>query len=51
MKTFCKTIMITGFILISINGILAQKIDNKLNQAGLMKQFVGSWKCELGKTQ
>lgn len=48
MKTSCKTILITGFILISINGILAQNIDNKLNQVDLMKQFIGSWKCELG---
>ena len=49
MKTFCKTILITGFILISTNGILAQKIVHKLNQIDLMKQFIGSWKCELGK--
>jgi hypothetical protein len=47
MKTFCKTILITGFILISINGILAQTTDNRLNQVDLMKQFIGSWKCEL----
>jgi len=49
MKTFCRTILISGLILISINGLLAQKIDNRLNQVDLMKQFIGSWKCELGK--
>ena len=38
-----------GFILISINGIFGQKTDNRLNQVELMKQFTGSWKCELGK--
>jgi hypothetical protein len=49
MKTFCKTILITGLILISINGIQAQAIENKLNQVDMMKQFIGIWKCELGK--
>ena len=49
MKIFCNTILITGFILISINGLMAQRIENKLNQVDLMKQFIGSWKCELGK--
>jgi hypothetical protein len=49
MKISCKTILIYGFILISINTILAQKVENKLNQVDLMKQFVGSWKGEVGK--
>jgi hypothetical protein len=49
MKAFCKIILVTGFILISIPGILAQQTENKLNQVELMKQFIGSWKCELGK--
>jgi hypothetical protein len=49
MKTFYKIILITGFVLISIPGILAQQSENKLNQVELMKQFIGSWKCELGK--
>ncbi len=49
MKTFCKSILIVGFILISINELLAQQSENNLNQVELMKQFVGSWKCELGK--
>ena len=49
MKTFCKTILIAGFILIGTNGIQAQSIEKKLDQVDLMKKFVGHWKCELGK--
>ena len=49
MKTFCKIILITGFIFKSIPGIFAQQPANNLNQVELMKQFIGSWKCELGK--
>jgi len=49
MKTFCKTILIVGFFLISTFGLQAQTTDNKLNQIDLMKKFVGRWKCELGK--
>ena len=49
MKTFCKTMLIVGFVLISPFGLQAQMTDNKLNQVDLMKKFVGRWKCELGK--
>lgn len=49
MKILCKTFLITGFILLSIVGIQAQTTENKLNQVELMKQFVGTWHCELGK--
>ena len=49
MKTFCKTILIAGFILIGTIELLAQTTDNKINQVELMKKFVGRWKCELGK--
>jgi len=49
MKTFCKTILIVGFVLINTVELQAQTIDNKLNQVDLMKKFVGRWKCELGK--
>ena len=49
MKTFCKTILIVGFVLINTFGLQAQTADNKLNQVDLMKKFVGRWKCELGK--
>jgi hypothetical protein len=49
MKTFCKTILIAGFVLIGTFELQAQTTENKLNQIELMKQFVGRWKCELGK--
>jgi hypothetical protein len=49
MKTFCKTILIAGFVLIGTFELQAQTTDNKLNQVDLMKKFVGRWKCELGK--
>jgi len=49
MKTFCKTILIAGFVLIGTFELLAQTTDNKLNQVDLMKKFVGRWRCELGK--
>lgn len=46
MKTFCKSILITIVLLIGIIRIQAQ---TKLDQVELMKQFIGAWKCELGK--
>jgi len=49
MKTFCKTILVLGFVLIGTFELQAQTTDNKLNQVDLLKKFVGRWKCELGK--
>lgn len=49
MKTFYKTFLIAGFILIGTNGIHAQSTENKADQIDLIKKFVGRWKCELGK--
>ena len=49
MNTFYKTFLIAGFVLIGTFELQAQTTDNKLNQVDLMKKFVGSWKCELGK--
>jgi len=49
MKTFYKTILIAGFVLIGTFELQAQTTDNKLNQVDLMKKFVGRWKCELGQ--
>jgi len=49
MKTFYKTILITGFVLIGAFELQAQTTDNKLNQVDLMKKFVGRWTCDLGK--
>ena len=49
MKTFCKTILIVGFVMIGTFGLHAQSADNKLDQVDLMKKVVGRWQCELGK--
>jgi hypothetical protein len=49
MKTFCLTTMTIAFLLLSSNGIQAQTTQTKLNQAELMKQYVGSWKCDIAK--
>jgi hypothetical protein len=49
MKTFYKSMLILIFFLISIDRTQAQTIETKLDQIELMKQFVGRWKCELGK--
>ena len=47
-KTFLF-IVITFSLLICTNGIHAQTNQTKLNQVELMKQFIGSWKCEESK--
>jgi len=50
MNTFFKSLLILIFFLISIDRTQAQTIgETKLDQIELMKQFVGRWKCELGK--
>jgi hypothetical protein len=49
MKTFCQIILIGILLIVCSNGIKAQTKQTKLNQAELMKQFIGTWKCELGK--
>jgi len=41
--------MIAIFLLFKINGIKCQITDKKLDQVKLMKQFIGTWKFELGK--
>ena len=41
--------MIVVFMLLCSNGIQAQTTQTKLNQVELEKQFIGNWKCELGK--
>jgi hypothetical protein len=48
MKVFCKAIPIFGFILLNLNWIHAQTTETKLDQVKLMKQFLGTWKFELG---
>jgi len=49
MKTFLKTPMIAVFLLFCLNGIRAQTTQPKFNQVELFKQFVGTWKGEMGK--
>jgi len=41
--------MINAFFLISLNRLQAQTSETKLNQIDLMKQMVGSWKCNIAK--
>ncbi|MCX6254261.1 MAG: hypothetical protein NTV31_07260 [Bacteroidia bacterium] len=49
MKGFCLTTMIAAFLLLCINGIQAQTTQIKLNQVELIKQFIGTWKGEVGR--
>jgi len=49
MKSFCITILIAIFFSISIKETYAQTTQTQLNQVELMKQFIGTWECELGK--
>ncbi|MDP3150797.1 MAG: hypothetical protein Q8N83_16895 [Ignavibacteria bacterium] len=49
MKSFCITILIAMFFLISIKETYAQTTQTQLIQVELMKQFIGTWECELGK--
>ncbi len=44
MKKSCFAITIAIFLIVCTNGIQAQTIHPKLNQAELMKQFIGTWK-------
>ena len=39
----------TVFLLFSMNGLQAQAVQANLNQMELIKQFLGSWKCDLDK--
>jgi hypothetical protein len=41
--------MIAVFILLCTNGIQAQTTQTKLNQAELLKKFVGNWEGPAGK--
>ena len=49
MKPFCKTIFLVIFILIPPDNLQSQTIQTKLNQVELIKQFTGSWKCDIAK--
>jgi len=49
LKPFGLTLIIAVFLLFSSNVIQAQTTQTKLNQVELMKQFLGSWKCDVDK--
>jgi hypothetical protein len=49
MKTFCFSTAIVVFLLLCSNGLQAQTTQTKLDQIELMKQFIGSWKLDMGK--
>jgi hypothetical protein len=49
MKNFCLTAAFVGFLLLCTNTAQAQTTQPKLNQVELMKQDIGSWRCEFGK--
>ena len=49
MKKFCLTTAIAVFLLFLLNGLRAQTTQTKLNQVELMKQFAGSWKCDMAE--
>jgi len=49
MKKLCLTTAIAVLLLICSNGVQAQSTQTQLNQLELIKQFIGNWKCELGK--
>jgi hypothetical protein len=48
MKKIRFTVLVV-FLMLCSNGIQAQTTQTKLNQIELHKQFLGNWKCELGK--
>jgi len=49
MNPFCLTTMTIVFLLCFTIGIQAQTTQTKLNHVELMKQFLGTWKCDIGK--
>lgn len=49
MKRNCLITSITVFLLAYSIVVQAQPAQAKLDQVKLMKQFVGTWQCEIGK--
>jgi len=49
MTTFRKTALLTLVFILSIHVAKAQTAKEPLNQVELLRQFTGTWKCELGK--
>jgi hypothetical protein len=46
MKKYCLSALIAVILFLCTSGVQAQTIKEKLNQVELMKQFIGTWKCE-----
>jgi hypothetical protein len=49
MKTFCVCTMAVVFLFLCSDVTQAQTTQTKLDQAELMKQYLGTWKCEVSK--
>jgi hypothetical protein len=49
MKKVCFCMTIAVFLLVSINEVQAQTAQASLNQMELIRQFLGTWKCDLNK--
>ena len=49
MKTFSLISFVAVFLLLYTNGLQAQTTHTKLDEVELMKQFIGTWKTEMGK--
>jgi hypothetical protein len=49
MKRVYSTVAVAVFLLFCLNGLQAQTTQIKLNHVELFKQFVGTWKGEMGK--
>ena len=49
MKKSLLILVIAGLLVIGLSEIQAQTTKPKLNQVELLKQFIGSWKYDLGK--
>jgi len=49
MKKIYLTTMVGVFLLFCANILQAQTTQTQLNQVELMKQWIGSWKCEIAK--
>ncbi len=49
MKKSFLILVIARFLIIGLSEVQSQTTQTKLNQVELMKQFLGSWKCDAAK--
>jgi len=49
MKTLLNVSLMAVFLFVCINGAQAQTAQAKLDQAALIKQFLGTWNCNIDK--